>query len=192
MSVLSFHSFQIILNSSSKAIGFTGSRPWAMNLKSGQPCVWRAMKRKGSKGASLRINLWPDRLFDHTAEVWVYVSTDWSFWCWIRANCWKTGVWWINFRLICMCIQCVILKIKNNINKYLGWLLFALVLTNTVLHLTLKCVAPHINGLLLCLWKFSFNLSPSLTPPPPLTPFLSSPCLLAESLKLIRLGIWLV
>lgn len=63
-----------------------------------------------------------------------------------------------------MCIQCVILKIKNNINKHLGWLLFALVLTNIVLHLTLKCVALHINGLLLCLWKFSFDLSLTLLP----------------------------
>lgn len=102
----------------------------------------------------------------------------WSFWCWIRANCWKTGVWWINFRLICMCMQCVILKIKNNINKHLGWLLFALVLTNTVLHLTLKCVALHINGLLLCLWKFSFNLSLSHTPSPSLALFSPHPACL--------------
>lgn len=52
-------------------------------------CVYRAMKRKGSKGASLGINLGPDNAQPHCRSL--SVSTDWSFWCWVRTNCWKTG-----------------------------------------------------------------------------------------------------
>ena len=162
-----------------------GHGPWIWSLDSlvsGEP--WREKDQRGQVSEST-CDL-TDCLTTLQKSVSVSPQTRWSFWCWIRANCWKTGVWWINFRLICMCIQCVILKIKNNINKHLGWLLFALVLTNTVLHLTLKFVALHINGLLLCLWKFSFNLSLSHTPSPHL-PFSLLTCLLAQSLKLRRL-----
>lgn len=42
-------------------------------------CVQRAMKRKGSKGASLGINLGPDNAQPHCRSL--SVSTDWSFWC---------------------------------------------------------------------------------------------------------------